>query len=95
MNNDIYQTLKQFINTSETIEAEEKLKYLSVLENLSKGKVDDLNTAEKLSQFLEKELTRLEDAAIRIKDTELISSLADLRNARLELVRQLLGITEA
>lgn len=95
MNTDVYQTLKKFIITSKSLDEEEKTNYLKVADDLSQGKIDDLEAAEELNQYLDDEFTLLEDSAIADEDAELISDLADLRNARLELEKQILGVSEA
>lgn len=95
MNTDVYQTLKKIIITSKSLDEEEKTKYLKVVDDLNQGKIDDLEAAEELNQYLDDEFTLLEDSAIADEDAELISDLADLRNARLELEKQILGVSEA
>ncbi|OGG03679.1 hypothetical protein A2W14_01385 [Candidatus Gottesmanbacteria bacterium RBG_16_37_8] len=89
----VYQLIKNFIQTSNSLEEQEKIKFLLFLDQLAAGKYEDVETAEAIAQYLDQELPLLEEAAIAAKDTEQINLLADLRNARLELQKQLLGIT--
>lgn len=91
----MYKVLKQLITTVKSLDKEEKLKYTRFLDNLSEGNIGDVETAKELNQYLEHEFTQLEDAAIKAEDAELINRLATLRNTRLKLEKQLLGITES
>lgn len=91
----IYQVIRGFLTASNSIGEDEKTKYLTVLDDLGRGKMEDVETLDKLNKFLEEELRRLEDASLVAENTEQIDMLADLRNARLGLQKQLLGITES
>lgn len=88
----IYQVIRNFLIASSSIDEDEKTKYLTVLDDLGRGKMEDVETLDGLNKFLEEELRQLEDASLVAEDTEQIDMLADLRNARLGLQKQLLGV---
>lgn len=91
----VYQVIQNFVNSSDHINEEEKKDFLAALDSMSQGTIENVEKSIELNNFLESEITQLEDAAILAEDAEQINMLADLRNARLKLKMQLLGTYKA
>lgn len=93
----LYDTLVDLIQNALDISEDQKKKYTVLLDTFKAGKIADVDvdTAHELDDYLEALFIQLEDEAMLARDTEQINLLADLRNQRTELQKQLLGINTA
>ncbi|MFH0979881.1 MAG: hypothetical protein V1803_02980 [Candidatus Roizmanbacteria bacterium] len=84
-----FQFIRGFIEKNEELADETKKDYLNCLDLLIQNKTPDAEIVNELNGYLDKEIELLEETAIEDHSTELIDSLADLRNARTELEKNI------
>lgn len=84
-----FQFIREFIEKNEDLADETRQEYLNCIDLLIQNKTPDAEIVNELNGYLDKEIELMEEAAIEDHNTELIDSLADLRNARTELEKNI------
>lgn len=84
-----FQFIRDFIEKNEELPDETKQEYLSTLDMLIQNKTPDAELVGELNDYLDKELELMEQAAISDHDSDLVDKLADLRNERTELEKNI------
>lgn len=84
-----FQFIREFVEKNEELPDETKQEYLDCLDLLIQNKTPDAELVGELNGYLDKELELMEEAAIEDHDADLIDKLADLRNERTELEKNM------
>lgn len=84
-----FQFIREFVEKNEELPDETRQEYLSCLDLLIQNKTPDAELVSELNEYLDKELELMEEAAIEDHDADLIDKLADLRNERTELEKNI------
>jgi hypothetical protein len=85
MDNNPYQVVKEFLQTSDDLTDEMRKDYLECLDGIAQGKVVDPDVMKEMNDLLDHQLELDEQEAIENNDTEAISAIASIYNARTEL----------
>ena len=84
-----FQFIREFVEKNEELPDEAKQEYLNCLDLLIQGKTPEAEAIADLNEYLDKELELMEEAAIEDHDADLVDKLADLRNERTELEKNI------
>jgi len=84
-----FQFIREFIEKNEDLADETRQDYLNCIDLLIQNKTPDAEIVNELNGYLDKEIELMEEAAIEDHDAKLIDSLADLRNVRTDLEKNI------
>jgi len=84
-----FQFIREFIEKNEDLADETRQDDLNCIDLLIQNKTPDAEIVNELNGYLDKEIELMEEAAIEDHDAKLIDSLADLRNVRTDLEKNI------